>query len=112
MAQTTKAPAQTIVLKGARGTQYTYWLYPIGAPFDAQPGNYFFARLNPDGRYTVLYIGETGDLSERFDNHHKMPCVKANGGTHIAAHKSAANQQVRRTEEQDLIAAYHPVCNG
>lgn len=112
MAQTTRTAAPTIELTGVSRNQYTYWVYPIDASFNPAPGNYALARLNPNRTYTLLYIGQTADLSERFDNHHKMPCVKANGGTHLAAHVNSAGQQARLTEEQDLIAKYHPACNG
>ena len=59
----------------------------------------------------AIYIGETGDLSDRFDNHHRMPCIKREGATHICTHKSSANKETRRTEEVDLIGNYDPICN-
>ena len=37
--------------------------------------NYLFARKTEKGTFTPIYAGETGDISERFDNHHKMPCI-------------------------------------
>ncbi len=59
----------------------------------------------------AIYIGETGDLSDRFDNHHRMPCIKREGATHICAHKSSDNESIRKAEEDDVIANYNPICN-
>ena len=103
---------QNINWVGASGTKYLYWIRPIGTTFNnAEPGNYVFAKETPPGTYTPIYVGETGDLSERFDNHHKMPCIKLNGATHITVHKGDTSVDVRRAEEQDLKDKYNPVCN-
>lgn len=103
----------TIIWRGKSGKQYEYWIYPISkmGHFKAEPGNYMFARLGSDGHYAV-YAGETADLSERFDDHHKMPCIRRNGATHIHVHASSGNADVRRTEERDIIAQWNPSCNG
>lgn len=101
----------TITWKGASGEDYKYWIYPIGKDFDQVPGNYIFAKEGNPNQWYPIYIGETGDLSERFDNHHRITCIKRNGATHIHAHKSSGVAADRRLEESDLIAKWRTSCN-
>jgi hypothetical protein len=101
---------QTVDWPGASGRTYPYWVYALPPNFNAAPGNYIFAKRNADGRWTPVYIGQTGDLSERFDFHHAMPCVIRNGATHIHAHRSGGEAE-RRGEEADLLANFNPPCN-
>ena len=96
---------------GKSGREYTYWLYKIGTSFSAVPANYIFCEETTENKLRSIYIGQTGDLSERFDNHHRMPCIKREGATHICTHKSSSEEDVRMTEEADLIANYDPPCN-
>lgn len=102
---------QTVDWPGLSGKQYTYYVYKIGTPLKEAPGNYIFAKV-VNGRWSSIYIGETSDLSERFDNHHKMPCIKRNGATHIHAHVNNSGVSARRAEESDLIKQHNPPCNG
>ena len=101
---------ETIVWDGRSGRKYTYWIYRIGTDFNPAPGNYIFAR-GVGNSYSPIYVGESGDLSERFDNHHKMACIKRNGATHIHVHANA-NENARLAEEFDIVAKWDPVCNG
>jgi hypothetical protein len=103
-------PLGTIELVGQSGRRYTYYIYPIGTEFNSVPGNYVFARKESDG-YHLIYVGETGDLSARFDNHHKMGCIRRHSATHILVHRSSEDDAVRRAEEDDIIARYSPPCN-
>ena len=96
---------------GSSGQKYTYEVYPIGTNFRPVPGNYIFARYAP-GEWFPIYIGETSDLSQRFDNHHAMPCIKRNGATHIHVHENNSGVAARRAEESDLIRRWNPPCNG
>lgn len=102
--------AETFEWEGISGGKYKYWIYEIGHEFAAQPANYIFAQERP-GTWRPIYVGQTGDLSERFDYHHKMDCIRGNGSTHIHAHKSSADEAVRQAEETDLVRRLSPVCN-
>ncbi|NKC13649.1 MAG: hypothetical protein GKR94_16105 [Gammaproteobacteria bacterium] len=97
---------------GLSGREYRYFIYPIGTTFKAAPGNYIFSKKVSPGRHRPIYIGETGDLSERFDSHHKMPCITGQGATHIQVHQTDGGPGVRRQEESELVAKWQPVCNG
>ena len=103
--------APTINWRGRSGREYAYHIYPIGTEFKSAPGNYVFAKQTRPNTFQPIYIGETEDLSQRFDNHHKMPCIRRNGATHITVHANYNGEQARKAEEADLIANYRPICN-
>lgn len=103
--------AETIEWEGITGRKYKYWIYEIGHPLKAVPGNYVFAKETKPNTFRPIYIGQTGDLSERFDDHHKMPCIKKEGATHIHAHESSKDKTDRLTEETDLVRRLNPICN-
>jgi len=103
---------QTIKWLGNSGKEYTYWVYNIGTSFKESPANYVFAKETKPSALQPIYIGETGDISERFDNHLKMPCILNNGATHVCVRKTNDDKKARCKEESDLIENYHPVCNG
>jgi hypothetical protein len=96
---------------GLSGVEYKYWIYPIGTAFTSAPGNYIFAKKTGTNAWTPVYIGQTGDFSERFENHHKMACIAANGATHIHVHPSSPDPAIRNSEESDIIARFGPPCN-
>ena len=73
----------TITAKGASGTSYSFDVYPWSTNFNAVGAVYLVLKKGSDGKYTILYVGQTGDLSERFDDHHKGTCFNRNGRTHI-----------------------------
>jgi len=100
-----------ITWRGKSGREYTFSIYKIGTTFDAVPGNYVFAEVLMPGTFLPIYVGQTGDLSERFDSHQAMPCMKRNRATFIHVHRNDAGEQARRVEESDLIARWDPPCN-
>ena len=76
----------TILWIGLSGTQYKYWIHPIGASFKEEPGNYIFAKETQPGYWAACYIGQTENLDRRLGDHEKEACAKRNGATHIHAH--------------------------
>ena len=102
----------TILWQGKSGTDYKYYIYPIGTIFKSEPGNYVFAKESSPGKWRAIYIGETSNLNERFDDHHKMPCIRRNGATHIHVHINSVNKTLRVAEETDLTTKWVPTCNG
>ena len=105
------ASERTIEWVGQSGTKYKYWIYDLDTKHDPVPANYVFAKETEKGKFRPIYIGQTNDISERFDCHHKWPCIVKNGATHICAHKSSEDERERLAEESDLIKNYNPVCN-
>ena len=106
----TAVGSNTITLRGTSGSSYTFSIYPLGQAFKALGGVYAILRFE-GGSYQVLYVGQTGDLSERFDDHHKAACFSRNGATHIAVLVEPSESR-RLMIEKDLTAMYSPICNG
>lgn len=100
----------TVTAKGASGTSYSFDVYPWGTTFKAVGAVYLVLKKN-QSNYAILYIGQTGDLSERFDDHHKASCFTRHGRTHIGILVESSGTR-RLAIEADLIANYKPVCNG
>jgi len=103
--------APTIMWPGLSGTEYKYWIYPIGSAFKKEAGNYIFAKETTPGHWLPCYIGQTEDLNDRLGDHEKEACAKRNGATHIHAHLTAGGEAVRKAEEKDLIQKWRPPCN-
>ena|SRR5208283_4218907 len=103
--------ATTINWPGKSGTQYKYWIHPIGTSFKEVPGNYIYAKETSTGGFVPCYIGQTENLGNRLSNHEKETCAKKNGATHIHAHTSGDGDQTRQAEEEDLIFKWQPPCN-
>lgn len=105
----------TLTLTGASGQKYAFDIYPFGTEFNAVACVYIVTRrhTNSQGGFShdVIYVGQTGNLSERFDNHHNADCFERNNANAIGVHQDG-NEQSRLTKEADLIAAYNPPCNG
>ena len=70
-----------------------------------------FAKATPNG-FEAIYVGETQDLSEGFDSHHKAICIRQHGATHIAAVVNRGGAAARRAQGQDIKNFYNPACNG
>jgi hypothetical protein len=101
----------TIDWTGKSGKSYKYWIHKIGTTFQAVAGNYVFSKETKPGYWAAIYIGETSDLSSRFDDHHQQKCIDKNGATHVHVHSNSAGADARRAEECDIIARWNPTCN-
>jgi hypothetical protein len=62
------------------------------------------------GTHTWLYVGETGDLSDRPLSHERKPCFDKNGANCLLIY-SEKNRDMRLKIEADLRNAYNPPCN-
>ena len=108
MQQTRTTPA--IQLVGASGSSWQFESYPTSTSWNHVPCVYVVARLTPERRYAILYVGETEDIADRLSNHHKAQCFRRNGCTHILVHQERS-ERTRRLIEADLIRNYGPACN-
>ncbi len=102
----------TIIWDGISGKEYKYWIFPIGTTMKALPGNYIFAQEITPGRFRPIYVGETEDLSVRFESHHKMTLILLRGASHVCTHSGSPIAEIRRAEERDIIARWNPIANG
>lgn len=99
-----------VTATGSSGAQYSFQVYPWGTSFKAVGAVYLVLRQgNPS--FDLLYVGQTDDLSARFDSHHKQPCFDRNRRTHIAVLVEPSEAK-RLWIESDLIQKHQPGCNG
>jgi predicted GIY-YIG superfamily endonuclease len=99
---------------GVSGAKHTFEVYAVGTTFNAVGAVYIFTKrtLAQDGTgvHTFVYIGQTGNLSERFDNHHKAQCI-TNKSPNCICVQVENNEQTRRAIETDLCRAHRTPCN-
>ena len=102
--------------------EHTFILTQPGVQQPALPALYAFIRdlggqnllagisgMEADGPF---YIGQTGDVSKRFDDHHKWPdAVGAYKANAIGICHFPGTESVRIAAERALIEAYSPPLN-
>ena len=100
------------IITGKSGLAYLFDVYPFpDQEFKKdRAAVYVIGKTNPHGLLQIIYVGETDDLSARFDNHHKASCFSNNGADAIGIHDE--DDENKRLEiERDLKAQFEPVCN-
>ncbi len=104
----------SITLTGKSGTKYPFDVYPRSDEFKALGAVYFMTKRVKDsdgnGNHTFIYVGETGDLSDRPLNHHRTECFDRHGANCVLIHLEG-NRTTRLAIEKDLREAYDPPCN-
>ncbi len=100
----------TLTFTGQDGKKYSFRVFPKDTQFKSIPALYAFVGRHVDGRYFVVYIGQTTDLSTRFDNHHKWAEATRNGFEFIAVCPEVTLLDLD-DDEKNLIAYYRPRCN-
>ena len=60
--------------------------------------------------HTVIYVGETENLKDRFSNHHKASCFTENDANCLCTH-SDTSESSRQEKETDILAFYTTKCN-
>jgi hypothetical protein len=101
----------TIILTGASGTKYVFHIYDKNTTFQKFGAVYAITRKEDNSlTHNIIYIGHTGDTSERFDNHHRIDCFNRNKWNRICIH-SDDSEKSRLKKESDLIEKYDPPCN-
>ena len=105
----------TMTLTGASGNKYEFNVYPLGTEFNVIGAVYYVSKrtvkADGGGEHSKIYIGQTSDMSERFDNHHKADCFNRYGANCLSTHRED-NEENRLSIESDLLEAYNPPCNG
>lgn len=106
----------TVTFNGVSGTAYTFYAYSMDTSFKKGFGAVYFItkrieKAEGGASHTRIYVGQTGDLSDRFNNHYKQQCFNSHGANCICilGEQSEVN---RLAIEEDLIAKYNPPCNG
>lgn len=101
----------TTTLNGESGLTYFFNISPFECLFQPLGAVYTILAKNREiGAFTVLYIGQTRDLSTLFGFHRKKACLAYYRGSHIGVHIEP-DLITRSLIESDLIVNYKPVCN-
>lgn len=104
----------TILFTGTSRQKYRFNVYPFDTAFNDIGAVYFVTKRTPKAKggatHTYIYIGQTDDLSTRFNYHHKAACFKREEANCICIYQEDDEQ--RRLEiESDLLGNYDPPCN-
>lgn len=103
-----------IYFTGRSGRRYRFSVHSRTARFKKLGGVYFVTKRTRKtiGRATHrhIYVGETNDLSTRFNNHHKAVCFQRHSANCICV-RLEDDEEIRLKIEADLIKKYHPPCN-
>jgi hypothetical protein len=104
----------TIELKGASGNSRTFAVYPRDTEFKAVGAIYVQSvrtvKANGGGSHQFIYVGQTGDLSNRPLNHHKKTCFDRHGANALLI-LVESSERTRLAIERDLIDSLNPPCN-
>ncbi len=116
-----KELGRTTTLKGQSGKEYVFSLYlfdsfeDLKSAWENFPALYLFTqRYSSNGAYyhNYIYLGETGDLSTRFDSHHKEQCIIKHQSNCIGIYKNVPQDETKRKEvEKDILMANDFPCN-
>ena len=105
----------TLTLTGASGREYAFNVYPFNTQFAEVAAVYAVTKRykKSDGAWAheVEYVGQTSNLPERFEDHHKAGCFTRHGANCVCVHRDD-NEASRLVKEADLIEAYDSPCNG
>lgn len=105
----------TITLTGASGSKYTFNVYPYDTEFKELAAVYYISKRtgksDGNGTHTHIYVGQTEDLSTRFDDHHDESCFKRNGAN-CKSILAESSKKIRLEIEADLVANLTTTCNG
>lgn len=112
---------KTTTLTGSSGTQYTFNLWSF-EDFDDVKGAFrgsglylFTKRYFSEGvyRHKYLYLGETGNYSTRYDNHHKEDDIREHDSNCIGfLSMQNSSEDDRKEFEEDILSAYNFPCNA
>ena len=105
----------TMTLTGASGAEYQFNIYSSDASWSEGIDCVYYIsdrREKPDGGFshTSIYVGETQDLKDRLENHHKQDCFDRRNYNAISVHRDGGSAQ-RLEIEADLVEALKPSCN-
>lgn len=116
-----KGTNTTLSLSGLSGKQYIFNLYTFDSfaelkdAFKPIPALYLFTKrwLREEDKYShdLIYLGETSDLSLRFNQHHKEKCIISQGANCIGVFSTSVADYERIKMEEDVLGAYDFPCN-
>lgn len=99
----------TLTFKTKSGWNFEFDVYSKVTKFKDIPALYAFLKYD-NGKWRVLYIGQSVHLGDRIANHNKWLEVNRLGCTHIAVCPDVSLLTLD-DDERELIEYYCPPCN-
>jgi len=100
---------------GVSENSYSFEVYPFDQEFRQVGAVYIVTKrtLKSDGggSHSFIYIGQTGNLPQRFDSHHKANCFTRHKANCICVHVES-DEDTRFAIETDLCRRHITPCNG
>lgn len=100
--------------RGQSGEVYRFKVYPLGTRLRKRGGLYVitsrFRNAGGGYRHVPLYVGQSKDLSQPFEQHPSAEKTPHHGGNCICIQLDASEES-RLAKQQDLVATFHPLCN-
>jgi len=104
----------TVKFEGKSGTSYEFTAYERGSSFNKIGAVYFVTKRTKSQSgsfsHTRIYVGETGNLSERMAQHHRKDCFDQHGANCICVYPES-DDMVRLAIEKDIMENYDLPCN-
>ena len=105
----------TLTLTGASGSTYDFVVYGADTTWNEGVMCVYYVserteKSDGTGTHSNIYVGQTEDIKDRFDDHHKQRCFEAHGYNAISV-LIESNEFARLAIEGDLIDALNPPCN-
>lgn len=106
----------TVQFTGRSGVKYSFNVYLWGTKFKKDYGAVYFItkrtkKSNGSYSHERIYVGQTSDMSTRFDNHHKKSCFDKHNKNCVCVY-GEEDEDTRLEIENDLLDNYDPPCNG
>jgi hypothetical protein len=99
-------------LQGWSGAYYSFSVHRISRPPRFDQAVYIMANWQAaEGKWRPIYIGQSGDLGTRIDQHEKLTRAIRLGARHLLVHVFAGTDVARLTVETDLRRAWNPPLN-
>jgi hypothetical protein len=99
---------------GKSGKAYRFTVYPLRTKIRKIAGLFIIANRSHDEsscqQHQALYVGQTEDLSQPFERHHRAEEFKRHGANCVCLHADESPRS-RVEKKRDLVAAMRPVCN-
>ena len=103
-----------ITYRGDSGSDYEFTVYSSDTSFDKMGAVYIITNrhqnISGGHSHSLIYIGQTGDLSEGFAKHQKQGCFALHNYNCILVYRKD-NEKVRMFVESDLLGKHAPLCN-
>ena len=105
----------TLTVSGKSGNKYDFDVYSFNTSFKAIGAVYLITertkKSDGGGSHSYIYVGETDDLSTRFNSHHKAACfTRQNANCKCIFAEESENK--RLSIESDILDNDNFPCNG